>query len=116
VKPDAMVGTALMLGAMVTAAGAYGLFYCAARLLRSTVFRVISLVCYVGLISLAIAITLISPLHFGWKALVIASAAAYAVIPPATWRYLTRLHEGEFDAARSAEHSARSHSRLFRRA
>lgn len=111
-----MVDTALMLGAMVTAAGAYGLFYCAAHLFRSLVFRAISIASYVVLVELAIAIALISPLDFGWKALVVASAAVYLVIPPATWRYLTRLHQGEVDASRSAEHSARAGPRLFRRA
>jgi hypothetical protein len=111
-----MILTALMLGAMVTAAGAYGLFYCAARFYRRAVFRALSLASYVILIGLAIAIALATPLHFGWKVLVVASAAAYLVIPPVTWHYLVRLHQGEIDAARSAEHHHRAGSRLFRRA
>ncbi len=112
-KPDAMVDTALLLRAMATAAGAYGLCYCAARMDQSAALRVAGLICYAVLVALAIAIALATPLHFGWKALVVASAAAYLVILPATWRYLTRLHQGELDASRPAEHSARAGSRMF---
>ena len=66
--------------------------------------------------TLAAAIVALTPLHYGWKALVVASAAAYLAIPPITWRYLTRLHRGENDASRPAQHAHRAGTRLYRRA
>jgi len=111
-----MVTTALMLGALVVAAGAYGLLYCVARLYGSLTLRVASRACCVALGVLAAAIVALTPLHYGWKALVVASAAGYLAIPPITWRYLTRLHQGENDASRPAEHAHRPRTRLYRRA
>jgi hypothetical protein len=111
-----MVATALTLGALVVAAGAYGLLYCMARLRGSARLRVASSASCVALVALAAAIVALTPLHFGWKALVAASAAAYLAIPPITWRYLTRLHRGGNDASRSAEHAHRARTRLYRRA
>lgn len=111
-----MVATALLLGALVAAAGAYGLLYCVARLYGSPILGAASRVCCVALGALAAAIVALTPLHFGWKALVAASAAAYLAIPPITWRYLTRLHRGENDASRPAEHTHRARTRLYRRA
>jgi hypothetical protein len=110
-SPHSMVATALMLGAMVVAAGAHGLLYCAARLYSSPILSVASRASCVVLVALAAAIVSLTQLHFGWKALVIASAVAYLAIPPITWRYLTRLHQGENDASRPAEHSHRARAR-----
>lgn len=115
-SPHAMVATALMLGALVVAAGAYGLLYCAARLYGSPRLGTASRASCIALVALAAAIVARTPLHFGWKALVVASAAAYLAIPPITWRYLTRLHRGENDASRSTEHTHRARTRLYHRA
>jgi hypothetical protein len=111
-----MVTTALMLGALVIAAGAYGLLYCLARLRGSAILDVASRASCVALVALAAAIVALTPLHSGWKALVAASAAAYIAIPPITWRYLNRLHRGDDDASRPAERSDRGRTRLYRRA
>jgi hypothetical protein len=115
-SPRAMVASALMLGAMVVAAGAYGLLYCAARLRGSAMLKTASRASCVALVAFAAAIVVLTPLHFGWKALVAASAAAYIAIPPIVWRYLTRLHQGGNDASRPAEHAHRARTRLYRRA
>jgi hypothetical protein len=115
-SPHAMVASALMLGALVVAAGAYGLLYCAARLYGSPTLAVASRASGVALVALAAAIVALTPLHFGWKALVAASAVAYLAIPPLTWRYLTRLHRGGNDASRPAEHAHRARTRLYHRA
>ncbi len=115
-SPHAMVATALMLGALVVAGGAYGLLYCVARLYGSPILGAASRTSCGALVALAAAIVALTPLHFGWKALVVASAMAYMGIPPITWRYLTRLHRGGNDASRPAEHAHRAHTRLHRRA
>ncbi len=93
--PRAMLATALLLGAFVAAAGAYGMLYCAARLWRRQVFTAASWASYAMLCAIAAAIVAFTPLHLGWKALIAASCAAYTIIPPVTWRYLQRVHRGE---------------------
>jgi hypothetical protein len=115
-SPHAIVATALMLGMMVLAAGAYGLLYCVARLYGSPILRAASRASCVALGALAAAIVVMTPLHFGWKALIVASGVAYLAIPPITWRYLTRLHRGGNDASRPVEHADRARTRLYRRA
>lgn len=93
--PRAMLATALLLGAFVTAAGAYGLFYCLARRSHQSVLKIASLVSYAALLAISVAIVILTPLHVGWKIFIVANCAAYAAIPPVTWRYLTRLDRGE---------------------
>lgn len=115
-NPHAMIATALMLGALVVAAGAYGLLYCLARMRASAMLDAASHASCVALVVLAAAIVASTPLHSGWKFLVAASAAAYIAIPPITWRYLNRLHRGDNDASRLAEHAHRARTRLYRRA
>jgi hypothetical protein len=116
--PRAMLATALMLGAFVTAAGAYGLFYCLARRSDSAVLKIATLASYAALLSISVAIVVLTPLHIGWKIFVVASCGAYVVIPPITWRYLTRIHRGEnpSHAAGLAKHPNRTVRGLYRRA
>jgi Kef-type K+ transport system membrane component KefB len=116
--PQAMVTTALLLGAMVAAAGSYGLLYCLARLWDSPALRIGSVISYAMLCAIAIALVAFTPLHAGWKVLVAASAAAYLMIPPVTWRHLKRIHRDEdtVHATRPAEHANRHFSGLFDRA
>jgi hypothetical protein len=97
VTPRAMVATALLLGAFVAMAGTYGLLYCLAHLGEHAGLRKASLLSYGALCAITAALMVLTSLHFGWKVLIAASCAAYLVIPPITWRYLTRLHRGEFD-------------------
>ena len=93
--PSAMLTTALLLGGFVTAAGTYGLLYCAARISDHKMVRAGGYVSYAALCLIAFALVAFTPLHFGWKVLVAASCAAYLMIPPVTWRYLARLHREE---------------------
>lgn len=116
--PRAMLTTALMLGAFVTAAGAYGLSYCLARRSDQSVLKIASLVSYAALLAISVAIVTLTPLHTGWKIFIVASCGAYVVIPPVTWRYLTQLHRGENPShdPGPAKHSNRTVPRLHRRA
>jgi hypothetical protein len=116
--PRTMLATALMLGVFVTAAGAYGLCYCLARRSDRLVLKIAAWASYAALLTLAVAIIVLTPLHAGWKIFVAASCGAYVVIPPVTWRYLTRIHRGEnpSHAAGPAKHPNRSVPGLYRRA
>jgi hypothetical protein len=90
-----LLQTALLLGLYVALAGSYGLVYAIARLQDSSILHRLCLVLY-GLHGLAaIAIVVWTPLHAGWKGLIVASSAAFLVIPPITWRFLQRTHETE---------------------
>jgi len=93
--PTAMVATALLLGAFVTAAGAYGLLYCMARIWNHQMLRAGGYMSYAFLCLTAFALVAYTPLNIGWKVLVAASCAIYVMIPPVTWRYLSRLHRQE---------------------
>ena len=90
-----LLQTALLLGLYVTLAGSYGLVYAIARLHQASVLHRISLIVY-GLHGLtATAIIVWTPLHAGWKGLIVASSVAFLAIPPITWRFLQRTHETE---------------------
>ncbi len=93
--PANILITASLLGGFVLAAGAYGLLYCAARMSDRMLLRAGAYVSYAALGMIAFALMAFTPLHFGWKLLIAASCAIYLVIPPMTWRYLTRLHREE---------------------
>jgi multisubunit Na+/H+ antiporter MnhG subunit len=93
--PRAMVLTALLLGAFVAAAGAYGLLYCLSRLWGRPRLKIWSHVSYAVLCAIAAMVVALTPLYFGWKVMIAVSCAVYLMIPPITWRYLTRLHRRE---------------------
>ncbi|HUO06482.1 MAG TPA: hypothetical protein VMU16_14885 [Candidatus Binataceae bacterium] len=93
--PHAMVATALLLGAFVAAAGAYGLLYCLSRLWDQPQLRIWSHLSYATLCAITATLVALTPLYFGWKILIVVSCGAYLLIPAVTWRYLTRLHPGE---------------------
>jgi hypothetical protein len=90
-----LLQSALLLGLYVALAGSYGLVYTIARIQDAITLHRLSFVLY-GLHGLAaIAIVAWTPLHIGWKGLMVASSAAFLVIPPVTWRLLQRTHETE---------------------
>jgi hypothetical protein len=90
-----LMETALLLGLYVTLAGTYGLSYAIARLRGAGSLPRVPLVIY-GLHGVtAIFIVAWAPLQVGWKGLLVASSAAFLVIPPITWRFLERTHETE---------------------
>ncbi|HEX7380859.1 MAG TPA: hypothetical protein VF265_01765 [Nevskiaceae bacterium] len=90
--PLAVLETAALMGLFVLAGGGYGGFYSIGRLWESRALMRAGAACCGIAIALAIAIAVATPLHFGWKLLILASAAVYVVIPPVTWRYLERIH------------------------
>lgn len=93
--PAALIQTSLLLGLFVLAGGAYAGLYSIGRLRARADWIRLGKFCYLAALSCAVAIAALSPLDFGWKLLILASAAAYAVIPPITWRYLEQMHAHE---------------------
>jgi len=93
--PEALIRTTLMMGLLVAAGGAWALLYCLGRTRARSDLMHAALGCYAVALGLAIAIGIYSPLAIGWKLLILASALAYAGIPPVTLRYLRKTHEGE---------------------
>jgi len=93
--PSAMLATAVLLGAFVAAAGAYGLLFCLAAIKKKAELKPAVYATYAAMCAIAGAIVAFTPLYAGWKVLVAASCAAYVVIPPITMRYLARLHREE---------------------
>ncbi len=90
-----LLQSALLLGIYVALAGSYAFVYTIARIQDAICLYRLSLVLY-GLHGLtAIAIVAWTPLHIGWKGLIVASSVAFLVIPPITWRLLQRTHETE---------------------
>jgi len=93
--PEALIQTTVLMGLLVLSGGAWGVLYCLGKARSRSDLVHAGMACYVLALGLALAISLYSPLSFGWKLLIVASALAYAAIPPVTLRYLERLHEGE---------------------
>ena len=93
--PQALLETAVLLGVFVSAGGAYACLYTLGRLHHRTGLIRASLACWFCALVCAAVLAVASPLGLGWKLLILASAAAYIVIPPITWRYLQRLHSEE---------------------
>lgn len=93
--PEALLTTSGLMGLFVLAGGSYGGLYSIGRLrARQNLIRA-SVVCWLVTMLLAVIIAAATPLEFGWKLLILASAVVYLVIPPVTWRYLQRLHAQE---------------------
>jgi hypothetical protein len=90
-----LIQTALLLGLYVALAGSYGLSYAIARLRGAGSFPRVPLIMYGLHAATAIVIVAWTPLHAGWKGLILASSAAFLVIPRITWRFLEHTHETE---------------------
>jgi multisubunit Na+/H+ antiporter MnhG subunit len=115
--PTAMVATALLLGAFVVMAGAYGLLYCASRLYDRAGLKTGRRLSYAALCAIAAAVVFLTPLHLGWKLLVAGSCAAYLGIPPLTWRHLNRIHRGDTShGSKPGQHAGGTLPGLVRRA
>jgi hypothetical protein len=110
VTPDALIPTALLLGAFVVLAGVYGLLYSLAVVLEWPPLKFAGYVFYLLHFLVMLTILFATPLGAWWKVLIVASAIAYLAIPPITWRYLTRIHleeEGPH-ASKRARRAART--------
>jgi len=90
--PQTLLLSAVLLGAFVLLAGAYALFYCVGRSASRRELTWAGYVCYSVQVIVALAVLLVTPLDWWWKALVLASAIVYQRIPPVVWRYLETLH------------------------
>jgi hypothetical protein len=90
--PHAFLATSGLLGLFVLAAGAYGVLYGAGRLHDSRRLIRAANLAYAALCAIVAAIVAATPLGFGWKLLIVASALVYYMIPPVTWRHLHRTH------------------------
>lgn len=88
----AVLGTAALLGLFVLMGGGYGGLYSFGRLWHSRLLLWLGRACCAVAVAVAVCIALFTPLHFGWKLLILFSAAMYVVIPPMTWRYMEKLH------------------------
>lgn len=90
--PENFLGTSVLLGLFVVAAGAYGVLYCAGKLREDRRLIVAAYASFAVLCAIAAAIVVTAPLDFGWKLLIGASALVYFAIPPVTWNHLRRTH------------------------
>ncbi len=93
--PHAILTTAVLLGAFVAAAGAYGVLLCMSSIWAEACLKPAIYAAYAAMCAAAGSVVAFTPLHVGWKFLVAASCAAYVVIPVVTLRHLARLHEKE---------------------
>lgn len=88
-----LLPTAIMLGIYILFAGCYGLAYTMGRL-RENRMVTWSAFGFYGLQGvMTVLLLVLTPLALGWKVFLVASFAAYAAIPPVTWRHLERTHE-----------------------
>ncbi|MBX3699533.1 MAG: hypothetical protein KF903_00790 [Dokdonella sp.] len=94
-NPAALLETAALMGLLVLAGGGYGGLYGAGRLWSRPALVRAGQACWLLAFAIALLIAVRTPLDVGWKLLILASALVYAVIPPATWRFLQRLHGDE---------------------
>jgi len=90
-----LLQTAALLGLFVLLAGGYGLLYGLGQLRDRRNLVVAAFASYALQCIVAAALLLFTPLLAWWKAFIAISCAAYLVIPPVTWRYLTGLHRLE---------------------
>ncbi|WHZ11363.1 MAG: hypothetical protein OJF60_001802 [Burkholderiaceae bacterium] len=93
--PDALITTTVLMGLLVLAGGAWAVLYCVGRMRARGALVRAGIASYGVALALALVIAVVSPLDFGWKLLIVASALAYAAIPPITLRYLERMHSDE---------------------
>jgi hypothetical protein len=95
VTSDALIASALLLGAFVVLAGVYGLLYSLAMLLERPSLKSAGYFFYLAHFIVMLTIVFATPLGAWWKLLIAISSIAYLTIPPITWRYLTRIHRDE---------------------
>jgi hypothetical protein len=96
------IATGLWLGFFVLAGGSYGILYGAASLRASASLRHMGYACYAVQLLTAVALCIASPLSAPWKWFIAASGIAYGFIPPAIWRLLEAMHDGEARQARQS--------------
>lgn len=100
--PSALIYTSMLLGLLALAGGGYAGLYSASRLWSRRSLMRAAVFCYLISATLAIVIVLATPLATAWKIFIAVSEAAYAFIPPVTWRFLVKLHSHPAHKERTA--------------
>jgi len=90
--PQALLLSVALLGAFIVCGGGYGLCYALARLWDRRGLQGLAYGCYALQCLITLATVAFTPLTGFWKAFVVLSCVAYALIPPVTWRALRLLH------------------------
>lgn len=90
--PWQVLATSGLLGVFAFMGGGYAVLYVAAMLAERRSLTRVAYACYAAQCACLLGVLWISPLEAMWKIFLVCSCAAYAVIPPITWRYLRRLH------------------------
>lgn len=85
----------LLLGLYVLFAGIYGLAYALYRLKASNLFGIFSLIFFAVHLIFALAITLWTPLGFGWKLFIWAGSFGFLFFPSLAWLLLQNTHDSE---------------------
>lgn len=92
ISPQALLITSSLLGAYVFLGGAFGTLYALGRIQSRRAYSRLAIACYVLQLVVMGAVVTATPLAPNWKALLVVSTCAYAIIPSITLRYLMRLH------------------------
>ncbi|HEX6796052.1 MAG TPA: hypothetical protein VF304_19615 [Casimicrobiaceae bacterium] len=93
--PPQLLETSTLLGLFVLLAGAYGLLYGLGRLHGRRELIAAGFTSYLLQCAVAAALLWRTPLLDGWKTFIGISSAAYLLLPPLVWRYLSALHARE---------------------
>jgi hypothetical protein len=80
--PQALIFSALLLGAFVLLAGLYGLFYSIGTLRGARHLVTAGYLCWLIQFLVTLSIIRLTPLGSGWKILIVASCLVYLRIPP----------------------------------
>ena len=93
--PTQLLETSTLLGVFVLLAGGYGLLYGLGRLRGRRDLIAAGFTIYLLQCAVASALLWHTPLLAWWKAFIGISCAAYLLLPPVVWRYLSGLHARE---------------------
>lgn len=93
-----LLKTALLLGGLILLAGCYGVLYGIGKLAGWRAMRLAGFACYGLQCTITLVVVGFSPLTSAWKLVVIAGTLGFLGIPPITWRFVERTHEGEGQA------------------
>jgi hypothetical protein len=88
-----LIQSALLLGAFVLLAGAYGVLYSMGRLKASSALMKAAYGCYALQVLVTAMIAAFAPLAPGWRLLVVLSCLVVFKIPSITWSYLELTHK-----------------------
>ena len=97
--PTTLLPTIALLGAFALAGGAYAVLYAAGRHQQRATYLRAGYAAFLLQAATAAATVVATPLDAGWKAAIVLSCGAYALIPPLVLRSLEHLHHDDAGAA-----------------